>query len=973
MKLIILILLFTRVVWGQDYFQQDVHYTIEVTLDVNTRTYLGKQILTYKNNAPTSLDSIWIHLYPNAYKDESTPFARQEARLGKRSFHFSTEQERGYLEIDSILSKGRHLTWETKADAIDEIRLALPESLLPGDSCTLTFYFRGKFPKVFSRMGNFDESLFAATQWYPKVVVYDRFGWHPDSYLDMGEFYGEYGNYDVSITLPAHYIIDATGMLQDNPQEEAFNQAVIDSTSKLLAMPRAKDRKQFTRRWLESRKKLQSDQMKTVRFVTENVHDFAWFCGDRYMLFRTIHNGGILSNVLVLPQNVWNWRHVPQYIERTIRFFSEQIGPYQYPKASVVDGSTVGSGMEYPMITIISSEGGEWHNLLEVVVMHELGHNWFYGMLGNNERRDTFLDEGINSFYEYKYMLAHYGFNNLTRFRNLPFGLNWIEDIGEWHLVQFSHGLTGSQNTGQPLKLRAEEFAPGNYGMINYHKGVSLMLALEWLLGEDTFRRGIQTYYQRWNGKHPTHEDFFSIMEEVYGQSLNWFVEAWYNQTTYNDFKITRKKTVRRDDHYETTVFLKNKGTMSGMPAPVHLVTTTHDTLEARWSGQSADPVVIVHNDPPKRVEVNLRRSIFESNYLNNSNRPKIDFNFIGQIPRFDTYAVNFLPYYWYEYFGDKNRVGLGFWSGNPFFNYYFSHGSFYYGTASRQIGYDFNLSNRYHSFFSNYLDAGFAIKDMDGLNRFSLELQSAHLKASDERYAYFFNLTFDHINLYDRVYNEPTIFEKARYTTATLSFSNRFNRMLYSLNSRLAIERSLDLLDNEADYTKATFSFNYKRYLTRKSHLRFDLFGSAIAGDKVPAQELIYAGGETDPKHKRFAIGRRGSVAPLRHFIYNEGMNMPGYTASNHPLNRGKAGASARLTYKYGFLPSFYGSVATISASAEQLGKDIFGEYGLIIGGDNINIILPLYVTDPAPGEKHWAWRYFFSFRTGLALIVGG
>lgn len=951
-----------------DYFQQDVDYKINVTLEPETQTYFGSEKLTYKNNSNTTLNYIWIHLYPNAFKDESTPFARQQAEKTNRSFHFSKESERGFLDLTSVKIADNEVKRQTKEDAIDEVKLFLHEPLKPGQTIIIDFEFKGKFSKTFSRMSYSGKNYFAATQWYPKAVVFDKHGWHPDSYLNMGEFYGEFGNYDVSITLPANFVIDATGMLKDNPEEKIFNKAIIDSSQKLINLKTEKERTKYIKNWKKERK-AQTDysKTKTVQFIAENVHDFAWFAGDLYMIHRSIHNDNVLSNVLVSPDNAYSWRDVTRYLKQTVWFYSENVGKYQYPKASVVDdGQSSGRAMEYPMITFVSIPSQDWHNLLEMAVMHEVGHNWFYGMLGSNERTSMFLDEGLNSFYEYKYMNHFYGLNNMTNFKKLLKGIDILDDIGEWHTNNIFYGLTVNQQIEQPLNLRAEEYTSLNYGAINYQKSVFLLLALEWYLGEDTFEKGVHTYFERWNGKHPQTSDFFAIMSEVSNQNLDWFIDEWINKKTSNDFKISRKSTKQSSTGYETAIYIKNCGTMKNMPAPVHLVTQSGDTLEGRWNGDKEKPVVIKHTSPAKKVEVNLKRIIFETNYLNNSGfLPDFDFNFIAQIPRIDTYPVNIYPYYWYEYFKDKNQIGLGFWSGNRFFNRYSASGYMYYGTASEKIGYKLKLSNRYPGFLSSYLDVGAEIRDIDGLKRISGNLECVCKKRDDLNSSSSITLNFDNVKLYDLIYNDPSVFQETRYSTTTLTFSNKFHRMLYYLHTDFSIERAFKILDSETDFTKISLTSLYKRYLSKKSYLKLHLFAAGIWGSNTPSQEHIFAGDGVDPKHKRFAIGRRGSIAPLRSWTFESGMNMFGYTDINNPYRAGKAGASIGLDLRFSPLPIIYANAAALSQKAEDFGSDgVFAETGIKLYLGPANFIFPVYITDPAPGEKRFAFRFLFRLR---------
>jgi len=324
------------------YFQQDVEYIIDITLDPDSYTYSGTEQIVYTNNSPDQLDFIWLHLYPNAYKDETTPYARQQERERNREFHFSDEKDRGYFDLTSVKSADKEIDWSFKEGAIDEAKLNLPASLNPGESITIDLEFEARFPIAFSRSGHYKNAYFQGTQWYAKVVVYDKYGWHPDSYVDVGEFFGEFGTFDVSITLPYNYVIDATGVLQDNPQEAAFIDSIISDTKKIISISDKQKRNKAWHEWQDKqRDKTDFDSLKTVRFIAENVHDFAWFCGVDYMIHEKITEDNVLARVCVLPENVYDWRHVPDYIINTLDFYGKKVGTYKYPKAAVIDGSQI--------------------------------------------------------------------------------------------------------------------------------------------------------------------------------------------------------------------------------------------------------------------------------------------------------------------------------------------------------------------------------------------------------------------------------------------------------------------------------------------------------------------------------------------------------------------------------------------------------------------------------------------------------
>ncbi len=959
---------FASALWSKPYFQQEVHYKIAVTLHAEKNTYSGEEQVLYINHSPDTLTYIWFHLYPNAYRNNHTPFAKQEARFCRSDFYFSPKKDRGYLNLQSVTVQNRPLAYTFNGQAIDEVKILLPAPLAPGDSVELHLKFFGKFPIVFSRMGHWGKYHYAATQWYPKVVVYDRFGWHPDSYLNQGEFYGEYGTFDVAITLPQSFVIDATGLLVHSPQEEKFMQQMADTTAYFLTLDQG-ERREFIRRWLASKQKnLDLSKTKTVYFHAENVHNFAWFAGYDYMVLRKIHNHGVLTNVLVQPKLAYAWRHVPQYAERTVAFYSAHVGPFQYPKASVVQGALkAGGGMEYPMITIISTKAMPGTHALEMVVMHEIGHNWFMGMLGSDERRSTFLDEGMNSFLEMKYMEHYYGKYNLTDFKKLFFGKSVLRDVGEWQIMQFSYGSKLSMRDDQPLDLRAEAYSPSNYGAINYHKGALMLLALENVLTPNVFWQGMHHYYNQWNGKHPTVEDFFTAISQTAHQDLSWFYRDWYQSTKYCDFVIDRVRSKKINGLWHTRVFIKNKGSMKDMPVDVALITADGDTLLKRWPANPHKPVIFTHRSRTQYAEVNPQQRIFESSYFNNrSTLPPIQIHvLIPQIPDLVHYEINVLPYYWYEPFVDRHRLGTIVWGGNPIFNSWFWGGKAYYATASGRMGYSFFLSNRLHPPRANYADVKTALMDEDGLRRASLSITNYFLKPNSDCLKKSLQFRLDVLDLYDTAYYESSMFQKARYAAAMLKAEIHKSTMLNSFRFSFALHKGMAIPNSKTDFLKLESEADFSHRLARHTQVKIHAYAATVKGHSLPLQESIFAAGDVDARHQRFAFARRGRLAPNRSFVFQQGMNMFGYHNANGPYFMGKSGAAVNLDLKiWRYLPVVYGSVAVLGPGYfDWFTHKAFGEFGLKLALFNARIILPLYLTNPPPTERHWAVRVLFGY----------
>ncbi len=952
------------------YFQQYVNYKINIILDVENQTYKGNEHLVYVNHSPDTLHYIWMHLYPNAYKDESTAFARQEKRFAKSRFHFSPPQARGFLTLKKIKSQNRALKPQLKDGDIDEIKIFLNEPLAPGDTVRIDMDFEGKFPEVFSRMGHTRGKYYAATQWYPKVVVYDRRGWHPDSYLDMGEFYGEFGDFDVSITLPENYVIDATGMLQDNPQEEAFIDSVVAATDSLLKIKDEERREAYWKKWKkEHRAKTDITKLKKVRFKAHNVHDFAWFAGEDYMIHRKIQKGNVLTHVLVLPKNAWDWKEVPDYVGRTLEFYGKRVGPYQYPKASVVDGSLeAGGGMEYPMITVISTGYQSWTRFLEMVVMHEVGHNWFYGMLGSDERASTFMDEGNNAFTEWKYMENYYGRYNLTLFDSLLGKWNTLSDVGEFDINYLTYGTLVNTNRDLPMNLRAESYTPGTYGGINYAKSAFMLRALEWTITEPVFIRAMNTYFKRWNGKHPSVDDFWRVMTEVSGMDLTLFRKEWMTTTHYNDYKLENYVSQKTDAGYKTTVHIENRGTMRPLPAPVTLVTQSGDTLEQRWDGNPQHAVTFTHKSPLANVAVNMDHIIFETDYLNNENSLPLEFNFLDPVPSFTTYRGTWLPYADYEYFKDKTRLGFTGWIGNPITMQHFITANAYYATGSGVLGYHLGYTNRFTGLLSNYADFSTEVNDKDGLRNWNSKFKLTYLDRHDSNINRNIALEASYVNLYDSVYNEPGIYQKAEYATLRLGAGIALRRMLHRFQGKISVEHAFPVGDVQYDYTKFELSARYKYRWRRWLAVSADVYTGLIDGSVIPLQENIFAGGDVNAKHLKYAPAFRGDIGPLRSYGYFSGMNMPGYSGLRGNYLKAKNGFSTGFTVHIPFGVGLYVRTGVLGDDISTLmDQQFMTEYGIRLGDGSIKVVLPLYVTHPVDGSDSFAFRYFFNLSLNL------
>ncbi len=480
------------------YWQQQVNYIIDVSLNDKNNTLDGFEKLTYINNSPDTLHYIWFHLWPNAYKNDRTAFSDQMLQHGNTKFYFSPKEQKGYINKLDFKVNGVACKTEDHPQHIDIIKLLLPAPLIPNQQITITTPFHVKLPFNFSR-GGYDRQTYQLTQWYPKPAVYDAQGWHEMPYLDQGEYYSDFGNYDVRITIPQDYVVAATGELQNTNEKQwlktRFNY-IIPQKKKVPLSVKPGNSKGKTLKKINPSPEVVNNTVttKTIQFIQNNVHDFALFANKDFIVnYDTcqLPSGKVVEvQAYYTPSNETTWQKAVTYSKDALRFYSSEVGEYPYNVVTVVQGpESFGGGMEYPTIALISP--GLSALSLDATIAHEIGHNWFQGILATNERKLPWMDEGMNSFYEKKYLKNKYG----------------SQTNGEGIIFQTLSKI----KRDQPIETSSENFNTINYSLISYYKAAQLMKLLESKLGSDRFRSIMQQYYDLWKFKHPAPEDFKAL------------------------------------------------------------------------------------------------------------------------------------------------------------------------------------------------------------------------------------------------------------------------------------------------------------------------------------------------------------------------------------------------------------------------------------------------------------------------------
>jgi aminopeptidase N len=526
------------------YWQQDVHYKIDAAIDETTDIITGSETLIYYNNSPDTLQELFFHLYQNAFQPGSYLHDLQIAN-GVKPIYGKYESSRQGIVIEKISVEHSSSFYLPETELDNTIlRVLLPERLRPNDSAVLhikfrTFFDSGSTRRRMKKYSAWSYKHYNGCQWYPKVCVYDAHsGWNTDQHLNR-EFYGDFGTFEVNLSFPSNYIVEATGVLLNQ------SEVLPDTLLQKLHIRNFKDKK-----WDEKPSVVipyEKGKTKTWRFRAINVHDFAFTADPTYRIADTtiaLQNGHQVKCVAIAQEpHCSGWQTAHEYCAKIIAVFSRDFGNYEYPKMVVADAA---DGMEYPMLTLDGGRDPEYRSLL----VHEVGHNWFYGMLGNNETYRPMLDEGFTQF------ITAWGLEKIDHTDTI---------IYEWHKIKnrYQRYFTEPQNirdtrvylgyltdavqyNDEPLNTHSDQFngalgQGGGYRHV-YSKTAAMLYNLQYVLGDSLFLAAMQHYVNTWKMAHPYPEDFREAIIRFTRQNLNWFFDQWMETTKSIDYKIQSVK-----------------------------------------------------------------------------------------------------------------------------------------------------------------------------------------------------------------------------------------------------------------------------------------------------------------------------------------------------------------------------------------------------------------------------------------------
>jgi aminopeptidase N len=586
---------------------RNASYSIDARLDPATRALTGTETITWRNITTRPADDLRFHLYWNAWKNTRSTFLREAALtapIDRPAGDFAQ------MEVTSIkllrasrgdgadaaldLTSAKRFIAPDDGNADDETVMAvpLPEPVPPGGSATIELTWIARVPRPFARTGAVGNFFFIA-QWFPKLGVFEERGWNCRQFHSSTEFFSDYGVYDVRLTVPRGWTVGATGVERDTTDN--------------------------------------ADRTTTHQYYQEDVHDFAWTTSPAYVerTARFEHPAlpAVALRLLLQPEHTGQADRHFNAARAALKHYGEWFGPYPYGHLTIVDPAyrSRAGGMEYPTLitagTRLLLPREVTYSGPEEVVIHEAGHQWWYGIVGNNEFEDAWLDEGINTFATARAMDQEYPrtYHERYFFGNfVPWAFRdvWLRRETFWNRLP-GYRLTAESDV---LSDPAYRFDPVSGRSITYNKTALWLNTLERRLGWETLQRILQTFYSRWQFKHPKPEDFFAVANEVAGTNLDWFFDQVYRTSNVFDYGVQDLESVEEDRRFRTTVVVRRYGEAI---FPVDVLVTFKDGTQVRehWDGRGRwnrytytgeSQAVAAHVDPERVL-------LLDVDYTNNS------------------------------------------------------------------------------------------------------------------------------------------------------------------------------------------------------------------------------------------------------------------------------------------------------------------------------------------------------------------
>lgn len=836
-----------------NYFQQHVHYTIKARLDPEAHMLAGSETIVYTNNSADTLREFFLHLYPNAYKSRHTPFMRDFRKRYNFNWFDLPDKYRGWLDVKNVEVDGDAVVPRVSGTLAS---MELPKALLPGETMTLQMDFESKIRAHIGRSGYKDEHYDMA-QWYPKVVVYDENGFHPDQFM-TGEFYGEFGTFDAHIELPERYVIAATGVVQSGEPGRNRDEGSDGG-----------------------------EATKTVHFHAENVHDFAWSADPTFVVQDTTVDGiSIRSVYRKASAAAWEDSTLAHGV-RALRWLSDKVGRYPYPQVSVVD-ALLGGGMEYPMLVMDGKAS-------ESLVLHEIGHVYLYGILANDEREAAWLDEGFTSFQTDWYLMEHYPESGVIRST-----LNWYERMTpQFTRVEDTRRKLFPilrRDYGERIATRSEEFA-NSYRAMAYWKASLMFRALQYVVGEDTFDRILAEYYVRWKLKHVNEERFIEVCEDVSGQDLDWFFDQWLHSRKICDYKIAKVETgtSASGDAYRTRIRIERKGEMV-MPLKLRITFKGGTVQETRIDAREARLRTIIKEfdfpQKPTAVALNPENRIMDIDLSDNFSPRKrsLDIDWPNNVyyPE-DACQIRVRPEVWYNYI-DEAKVGLHFNRAYARWARRYSLG-IYYGTRSKRLDFKVSTHKRFRLFWNESLLELSGYK-MEGREDFYAGLDTRKRTTLMRPPTHSFLFAVNHHGLTDTRYIvNPESYQPGRDFSYLFRYTIDPQADIAASRFTLAFRGGREWFGADFDYSSFTAEWALATRPEAADVFPLDgglrVFFGAVGGSMPLQRKFQLAGGGPLEEERHFFLRSPGAIWKEAHYHQPGGGNLRGYYEGSFGVNR--------------------------------------------------------------------------------------
>ena len=548
---------------GHSYWKQSASYDLDASLDPETGHLEGTARILYANNAPATLPSVFLYLLQNLHKEGSP-----------RS---NSEEITGGVTLTSVFADGEELN-EGDLEAgpsyrVDgtllELRPSLPVE--EGDTLELEIGWEVTLPQNGSgRMGHSDHEMYFVAYWFPKIAVFDDLRlWDAEPYLGNAEFYDGFADYTVALTVPAGWTVMATGSLENS--EEVFSALTLDRLEEAAVSDELVMIAGQAERDAETVTAYPEDGMLTYRFTADSVRDFTWTTSNIQRWDATSalvpdrdedgEDDRVLIHSFWRPNRAPLWTQQWQYAKQSIEHHSAYTGySYPWPHMTSVEGADIiNGGMEFPMLTLIGPYEGGGAQALFSVTSHELAHMWIPMIVGSNEKRHAWMDEGTTTFLANESLIEFWP------------GVDHHRVEARGYLYAAQEGLE------QSMMRHGDWYEPGpGYGTASYPKPATLMVALRELMGEDTWEAAYRAFISEWAFKHPTPWDFFSTFERFAEQDLDWFWTSFYFDTWKLDHAVG---LVQPRTGGGGTVVIEDRG-FALFPASVRIRTSGGEELE---------------------------------------------------------------------------------------------------------------------------------------------------------------------------------------------------------------------------------------------------------------------------------------------------------------------------------------------------------------------------------------------------------